>query len=147
MVVANVIRSGEQGQCDTVPSPRCNSCPVKSTCTTSDHGRDQSRRGPWPHSEAGQFHRGIACVIAGLALVFAGHVDRPARSGDVLVLATAGWWLWAARSACAAPWRSPANAPQHVPHRSGAEDLNVVAMDRFSTRWGGWTDDPGNREI
>ena len=48
----------------------CNSCPVKSTCTTSDHGREISRDiDPWPYSEAGQFHRGIACAIAGLALV------------------------------------------------------------------------------
>ena len=23
---------------------------------------------PWPHSEAGRFHRGIACAIAGLAI-------------------------------------------------------------------------------
>ena len=45
----------------------CNSCPVKSTCTTSDHGREISREiDPWPHSDAGRFHRGIACCVAGL---------------------------------------------------------------------------------
>lgn len=48
----------------------CNSCPVKSTCTTSEHGREISREiDPWPHSEAGRFHRGIACCVAALGVV------------------------------------------------------------------------------
>ena len=48
----------------------CNSCPVKADCTSSPHGREISRHvDPWPHSEAGRFHRGIACVIAALAFV------------------------------------------------------------------------------
>ena len=48
----------------------CNSCPVKSTCTTSNDGREVSREvDPWPYSEVGRFHRGIACVVAGLALL------------------------------------------------------------------------------
>ena len=43
----------------------CNSCPVKQDCTTSAHGREVVRQiDPWPHSEAGRFHRGIACAIA-----------------------------------------------------------------------------------
>ena len=45
----------------------CNSCPVKDTCTTSDSGREITRDfDPWPHSEAGRFHRGIACTVAAL---------------------------------------------------------------------------------
>ena len=80
----------------------CNSCPVKSTCTTSDHGREISRDiDPWPYSEAGQFHRGIACVIAGLALVmvvammFAEHsaCRRRGVAGDRIW----SWWLLAYR--------------------------------------------------
>lgn len=48
----------------------CNSCPVKSECTTSEHGRVISREvDPWPHSDAGRFHRGIACCVAGLGIV------------------------------------------------------------------------------
>jgi hypothetical protein len=40
----------------------CNACPVKSTCTTSDRGREVTREvDPWPYSEAGRFHRGISC--------------------------------------------------------------------------------------
>ena len=51
----------------------CNHCPVKNDCTDSEHGREVVRAmDPWPHSEAGRFHRGISLVvalIAGLILV------------------------------------------------------------------------------
>jgi hypothetical protein len=48
----------------------CNSCPVKDSCTTSDSGREISRNvDPWPHSEAGRFHRGMACSVAILAIL------------------------------------------------------------------------------
>lgn len=47
----------------------CNACPVKDDCTTSDTGRELTREvDPWPHSEAGRFHRGIACTICLLAV-------------------------------------------------------------------------------
>ena len=39
----------------------CNGCPAKSACTDSDRGREIVRPlDPWPHSEAGRFHRTIA---------------------------------------------------------------------------------------
>ena len=122
----------------------CNSCPVKSTCTTSDHGREISRDvDPWPYSEAGQFHRGIACVIAALALVmvvammFAEH-----STSDVVVLLVTALMVVAAGLPLARHlWASPANAPDHLPHRSGEQEMTAVAADRFSTRWGGgWTE-------
>ena len=51
----------------------CNGCPVKDQCTDSDSGREIVRPvDPWPHSEAGRFHRVIALmlvVLAGLVLV------------------------------------------------------------------------------
>ena len=38
----------------------CNSCQVKPTCTSSMTGREVTRAvAPWPHSEAGRFHRGM----------------------------------------------------------------------------------------
>src|ERR671910_904062 len=50
----------------------CNYCPAKTECTDSDEGREVVRAmDPWPHSEAGRFHRGISLavtVIAGLIL-------------------------------------------------------------------------------
>jgi hypothetical protein len=48
----------------------CNRCPVKGRCTDSDDGREITRPlDPWPHSEAGHFHRAIALVPVCLALV------------------------------------------------------------------------------
>lgn len=117
----------------------CNSCPVKSTCTTSEHGREISREiDPWPHSEAGRFHRGIACCVAALGvvmpLVMLARLHSPA---DLLVLIG----VIAIAMAAALPlaghlWRTPSNAPDHLPHRTGMEDQVAVAVDRYSTRWG-----------
>jgi hypothetical protein len=46
----------------------CNACEVKHACTDSDQGREITRPlDPWPHSEAGRFHRGISLVLIGLA--------------------------------------------------------------------------------
>lgn len=46
----------------------CNACPVKGQCTTSPDGREVVRAvDPWPHSEAGRFHRGLALMLVGLA--------------------------------------------------------------------------------
>lgn len=127
----------------------CNSCPVKSTCTTSSHGREISREvDPWPHSEAGQFHRGIACVIAGLALILlaATLIDQHG-AGDVIVLLTTAAVVAAATVPLARHlWSSPANAPDHLPHRTGEQELSAATVDRFTTRWGGdWSDRKENQ--
>lgn len=118
----------------------CNACPVKSTCTTSSHGREIVREvDPWPYSEAGQFHRGIACAVAGLALVLvlATLIARHAI-GDVLVLGVTAVVIIAGAVPLARHlWSSPAQAPDHLPHRTGAEALIAATGDRFSTNWGG----------
>lgn len=50
----------------------CNACPAKEGCTDSEEGREIVRPlDPWPHSEAGRFHRGISVVLLGLASVIA----------------------------------------------------------------------------
>ena len=49
----------------------CNSCPVKDTCTTSNDGREMRRHvDPWPASESARFHRGIACAVTVLAVLW-----------------------------------------------------------------------------
>jgi hypothetical protein len=69
----------------------CNPCPRKSDCTDSDRGREVSRAlDPWPRSEAGHFHRGIAVAMVGFGMlvVCAGvalHHDAP----DLAVLVAA----------------------------------------------------------
>jgi hypothetical protein len=49
----------------------CNSCPVKDSCTESDDGREMQREvDPWPASESARFHRGIACAVSVLAVLW-----------------------------------------------------------------------------
>ena len=46
----------------------CNGCPRKDACTDSDRGREIVRPlDPWPHSEAGRFHRGLSLMLVALA--------------------------------------------------------------------------------
>lgn len=68
----------------------CNSCPVKDTCTFSNAGREIRRHvDPWPASEAARFHRGIACTVTVLAVVWplATILSGPPAS-DMIVLGT-----------------------------------------------------------
>jgi len=66
----------------------CNACRRKGDCTDSDGGREVTRAlDPWPHSEAGRFHRGIAVAIVAFgALVVCGGVALHHGPGDLVVL-------------------------------------------------------------
>jgi hypothetical protein len=64
----------------------CNGCPRKPACTDSDVGREIVRPlDPWPHSEAGRFHRVLALMLVGLAafIVVVGLIRNhdPAEAG------------------------------------------------------------------
>ncbi len=65
----------------------CNACPSKADCTDSSDGREVVRAlDPWPHSEAGRFHRGIALVLVALAgLVCVVELARNHAPPDILV--------------------------------------------------------------
>lgn len=68
----------------------CNACPVKDTCTFSGSGREIRRNvDPWPASEAARFHRGIACavVVMGVVWPIATMLAGPPPA-DMFVLAT-----------------------------------------------------------
>jgi hypothetical protein len=73
----------------------CNACPRKTACTDSDRGREIVRPlDPWPHSEAGRFHRGIALLLVGLALLVLvvetarhHHIEEAALLAALLVIA------------------------------------------------------------
>lgn len=121
----------------------CNACPVKSTCTASAHGREVTREiDPWPHSEAGRFHRGIACCIASLAVVLpAGMLlSRPPLASLMLlvltILAAAACWVPLARHL----WNTPSGFPEHIPQTSVYSE---PASDRFTTLWGSFRDTAG----
>ncbi|ALU38903.1 hypothetical protein AS188_03130 [Kocuria flava] len=95
----------------------CNACPVKSTCTTSPHGRQIGRNvDPWPASEAERFHRGIACAVAVLAVAWPLAMMLEHRTptelvvlgGAVVLVALSSWPLWSHLR------RSPAGFPVGV---------------------------------
>ena len=95
----------------------CNSCPVKDTCTTSDNGRQIDRNvDPWPNSEAERFHRGIACVVVVLGLIWPLAAMLQGRTFLELAVLGAGsaaialgsWPLWSHLR------RTPARFPDHV---------------------------------
>jgi hypothetical protein len=69
----------------------CNSCPRKGDCTDSDTGREITRAlDPWPHSEAGRFHRGIAVAMVGFGLlVICAGAGLHHGAADLAVLGTA----------------------------------------------------------
>lgn len=118
----------------------CNACPVKDTCTTSAGGREVQRHvDPWPASESARFHRGIACTVAVLAVVWpvagglsAATSGRESRWTEVLLLGAvsllvvlASLPLWAHLR------RSPAD-PTGVLVRSS--DDNVADRSELGTR-------------
>jgi hypothetical protein len=92
----------------------CNACPVKDSCTTSHSGRELQRAvDSWPASEAARFHRGIACVVVVLGLVWplatlaagAGGASALVLGGAVLLalLVSSPLWSHLRRSAVRLP--------------------------------------------
>jgi len=127
----------------------CNACPVKPTCTASAHGREVTRNvDPWPSSESERFHRGIACTLTVIAVLWPLLTLLGRRSaaevavlGVVVVVTAAGSWpLWSHLR------RSPAGFPQHVPTESAdaaatsAElPLATVYASERRTQPAGWS--------
>jgi len=69
----------------------CNHCPTKADCTDSDEGREVVRAmDPWPHSEAGRFHRGISLSVTLIAaLILAAELARNHSPMEILILGAA----------------------------------------------------------
>jgi len=110
----------------------CNACHVKPDCTDSPHGREVIRAvAPWPHSEAGRFHRGMSLVIVALAavllLVAAARHPQPSTLvlGAPLLFAALLGYRYSGHFRA-----TPANFPAPTP----ATGLRVTRTSR--TRWG-----------
>jgi hypothetical protein len=110
----------------------CNSCQVKPSCTSSTEGREVTKAvAPWPHSEAGRFHRGISMVLVGcaaamLVVAAARHLEPATLVLGVPMLLTI---LLGVRYS--AHFRAaPANFPEPTP----STGLRVTQISR--TRWG-----------
>jgi hypothetical protein len=98
----------------------CNHCPAKTECTDSDEGREVVRAmDPWPHSEAGRFHRGISLAVALIAgLIVAAEAIRNHASLELAVLGVvlavvglAAWHLQAAFRATPDNFPTPRATP------------------------------------
>ena len=96
----------------------CNGCPVKERCTDSDRGREIVRAlDPWPHSEAGRFHRGLALVpvvLAALILVVTA-VRHPVAEDLAALAALAGLTALTAWRLSGDFRATPANFPAPSP--------------------------------
>ena len=104
----------------------CNGCASKPVCTDSDHGREIVRPiDPWPHSEAGRFHRAIALLLVALgALILLVELVRHHAPADLVLLlgllalvVVAGRWLL----------RDLRVHPANFPAASGVQSLRLAA--------------------
>jgi hypothetical protein len=116
----------------------CNACARKPECTASDLGREIVRPlDPWPHSEAGRFHRALALLIIGLAVLIL--VVEAARHHAPGELAALGGMLLLA--ALAARWlvrdlrRHPANFPAPTPSHGLGLAITTADGSRETSRW------------
>jgi hypothetical protein len=127
----------------------CNGCPVKDRCTDSDRGREIVRPlDPWPHSEAGRFHRVLSLVLAALAaLVLVVELVRHHAATDAALIAaalavTAIVARWLARDLSAHPANFPAPAPSHGLRMPPVTSANAPDT---STRWASMDQADGGR--
>ena len=102
----------------------CGRCPSKETCSPTPGPREITRPvDPWPYSEAGRFHRGVALVIACVGIflslsmmtLFHGPDDLVVL-GTTLAIMAAGTYPLARHL-----WSTPDNAPAALPHVGSAE--------------------------
>jgi hypothetical protein len=109
----------------------CNHCPAKSECTDSEDGREVVRAmDPWPHSEAGRFHRGIALTVALIAapilvvVALRNHapLELAVLGAAFVAVALTAWRLHAAFRATPVNFPVPQTAP---PPRMPAESLRM----------------------
>jgi len=98
----------------------CKACPVRESCTDSPGGREITKAiDPWPHSEAGRFHRAIAVMMVGLALfILVIELVRNHAARDLLLLAptlvlTLGLAFWLGRDLVISPSGFPETKPAH----------------------------------
>jgi hypothetical protein len=111
----------------------CNGCPRKAACTDSDRGREIVRPlDPWPHSEAGRFHRAISLLMVALAaLIVVVEATRHHQPPEVALLLVV-----AVGAAVAARWlvRDLRAHPANFPTPTAAHGLGFVATGADSRR-------------
>lgn len=109
----------------------CNACPVKETCTPSRSGREVQRAvDTWPASEAARFHRGIACAVVLMGLVWPVGMllTRPGREASLVLAAAMGLALLISLPLWSHLRRSPVMLPEGMAHVSLDETLAQRAL-------------------
>jgi hypothetical protein len=116
----------------------CNGCPRKDACTDSDRGREIVRPlDPWPHSEAGRFHRVLSLVLVGLGLLIVTvegarhHASTEAGLLGALLLVGMLSARWLARDFRA----HPANFPTPAAAQEARTAVNAADDVRARNRW------------
>lgn len=116
----------------------CAACRARHLCTDSAHGREVTRElDPWPHSEAGRFHRGMALVplvlAATLAVIELIRHHRPVELLPLGVLlagcVTVGWLLTSHLR------YTPANFPEPTPSHGLRLVPPRTPADRYRSAW------------
>ncbi len=106
----------------------CNGCTEKDRCTDSDRGREiVTPVDPWPHSEAGRFHRVISLSMVLLAvLVLLVGLARDFQPVSIAVfgvlLAVCGlsaWWLG----------KDLRSHPANAPALTSASGMRIATVD------------------
>lgn len=119
----------------------CNTCPVKQTCTVSHHGREVTRQlDPWPHSDSGRFHRGIALAVAAMGYLFplTSLINYHSLSEILLTLACIAIITGLGVIPLAQHlWNTPSNAPKIlVPEMDNREAELASQIDRYGSKYG-----------
>jgi Transposase DDE domain len=116
----------------------CNRCPVKDLCTDSDDGREVVRPiDPWPHSEAGRFHRVMSLMLVVLATLVAvvalARNHGPAEAA--LLCALLGLCALAGRLLVRDLRAHPANFPEPAPSHGSRMTVTGGDGDRPRSGW------------
>lgn len=107
----------------------CNACPVKDTCTPSSSGREVQRAvDVWPASEAARFHRGIACTVVVLGLVWplALAVAGPGPGGLLVLGVATGLALLISVPL----WSHLRHSAVHIPEGMATQTLDATVLER-----------------
>ncbi len=117
----------------------CGRCPAKSECSPTPGPRELTRQvDPWPHSEAGRFHRGVSLAIATVALMMVlvmllfGATDT---ADVVLLLAALALVLAVTIPLARHLWNTPDGFPTHfMPARGDATAPTTAQVDEVLAR-------------
>lgn len=118
----------------------CGRCPAKAECSPTPGPRELTRQvDPWPHSEAGRFHRGVSVAIAAVALmmVLVSLLFSARTPADVVLLLAALALVVAVGIPLARHlWNTPDGFPEHLVLDRG--EIPEQASDGYrSTRLAG----------